>query len=171
MSKFRDIIAHLAPTLIFILVIGVFACDRDLMGTSSFITTTPEGILNAPSQLTISGRKYELESYLWRDFQPISPPDGKPLIALVRLVEIDSLDIPGNVTIDFLWVINGEETWLTPFSKEERPPQPEYRLEEIARDGPKWGPGITVDVVVRVRAGSNDAYRILATEQMIKRTD
>lgn len=82
---------------------------------------TPNDRLDAPSQLTIDGRTYELQSYLWRDFQPFSPPDGKPLIALIRLVEVDSLAVPEAVTMEYLWVVNGAETWATEFTNENRP--------------------------------------------------
>jgi hypothetical protein len=135
------------------------------------VMTTPEGILDAPSRLTFGGHTYELQTYLWRDFMPISPPDGKPLVALGWLFETDSLAIPGDVTIDFLWVVNGDATWATEFSDEELPPQQDYILQRIARGGPNWGPGIAVDVVARVHTGSGDSRLIIATRQMIGRTD
>ena len=100
---------------------------------------------------------------------PVSPPCGKPLIVVARLVETDSLAIPSNVVMDSLWVVNGEDTWAT-VSGERRSRQPD-QIEEVARGGPKWGPGITVDVGVRVRTGSEEAHHILATNQRIDRTD
>jgi len=69
-----------------------------------------------------------------------------------------------------LWVINGDETWATPFSDEDRPDQPAHRINEIARDGPTWGTGISVDVVVEVSTGADDFY-LLAANQIIHRTD
>ena len=132
---------------------------------------TPDDLLSAPSSLTINGRTYELRPDLWRDFMPLSPPDGQPLIALVRLVEVDSLAIPSEVTMDYLWVVHGAETWATEFSEEDVPPPSANTIARIARGGPKWGPGVTVDVVARVRVGNSDVYSILSRDQMISRTD
>ena len=44
-------------------------------------------------------------------------------------------------------------------------------LEKIARDGPKWGPGIQVDVVVRLLDKEELFYLLKAENQLIQRTD
>jgi hypothetical protein len=36
--------------------------------------------------LFIGSKSYVLEAYMWRDFQPISPENGKPLISINWLV-------------------------------------------------------------------------------------
>ncbi len=53
-----------------------------------------ETLLAAPDTLNIEDQSIVLTTYLWRDFQPISPPNGKPLIALVYIETPDSSDIP-----------------------------------------------------------------------------
>jgi len=167
--RWKSLLAWLLPIALTLVGLG---CGGDgLVKPWCILIVTPEELLDAPSRLTFGGHTYELQTFLWRNFQPICPPDGDPLIALVWLVEADSLSIPEDVTIDFLWVVNGDVTWATEFSSEARPPQPAYILEKVARGGPKWGPGIAVDVVVRVRTGSGDTYRILAAQQAIHRTD
>lgn len=150
---------------------AVAGCGDDSLAPLGSVLPTPDDLLAAPAQLELSGHTYEMEAYLLRDFQPLSPPDGKPLIALVRLVEVDSLAVPEEIMMDYLWVVNGGQTWATEFTDEVRPPQPAYRIERVARDGPKWGPGVAVDVVARVRAGGVGEYRILSGEQMIERAD
>ena len=104
---------------------------------------------------------------------PVSPPDGKPLIALVRIIAIDLLPFPSTLDANRLWVINGQEVWQTEFSYEERPTDPnrKHQLEKIARNGPKWGPGIYVDVVVRIIDYKNKTYLLKASNQYIGRTD
>ncbi len=164
----NSLLGWLLPAALILFGLG---CGDDTVRPRSIVIATPEGLLDAPSRLTFGGHTYELETYLWRSFMPICPPDGDPLIALVWLVEADSLPIPGDVTLDFLWVVKGDETWATQFSNETRPPQPDYKLEKAARGGPKWGPRITVDVVVRVRTGGGETYRILAAQQGIGRVD
>src|SRR5438552_2287407 len=44
-------------------------------------------------------------------------------------------------------------------------------FEVVARDGPKWGPGIAVDVVVRLRDGAGHEVLLQARAQWINRTD
>ncbi len=156
----------LGATLFCILI---FSCK------SPFSPTDIDTLLSSPEQVEINSRKYTLETYLWRDFMygPNTPPDGKPLIALIRIIAIDLLPFPSTLDANRLWVINGQEVWDTEFSDEERPTDPnrKHQLEKIARNGPKWGPGIYVDVVVRIIDYKNKIYLLKASNQHIGRTD
>lgn len=159
----------LKKIVIFVVCIFVLSCK------SPFSTDLKklERLLSAPEQIQIDARFYRLETYLYRDFMPSSPPDGKPLIALILVTAIDQLPFPEMIDADKLWIINGQEVWETEFSDEERPQDPNRRhqLEKVARDGPKWGPGIYVDVVVRVKNSSNfRAYLLRASNQYIGAT-
>jgi len=71
-----------------------------------------------------------------------------------------------------IWVINDSEVWESTFSDEERPESvPEFKLEKVARNGPKWGPHITVDVVVRVIDSiTDDVFLLKAADQYIGMT-
>jgi len=133
-------------------------------------STSIDELLSAPEKVEIDGQHYTIETYLWRDFMPVSPPDGKPLIALIRVTEIDSQTIPETLDATKLWVINGDDLWETGFSDEQRPYTEPFQLEKVARDGPKWGPGIYVTVVVKIEYG-NSTYLIKASDQLIERTD
>lgn len=132
---------------------------------------TAEELAAAPEQVDLAGRRLVLQTYLWRDFMPISPPDGMPLVAVVRVVDTDSTSIPPGLSAERLWVINDGRTWATAFSDEPMVPTPGYVLQRIARDGPKWGPGIRVAVVVGLRIGSGDLHLLRAADQWIARTD
>ena len=137
------------------------------------LASLPNGdeIASAPELVEIASREYTLETYLWRDFMPVSPPDGKPLIAIVRVTAVDLEPFPEDLDADKLYVIYGDEVWVTDFSGERPPPGvPDHQLHGIARDGPKWGPGVTVDVVVRLLAGG-ETWLLRASDQMIERTD
>jgi hypothetical protein len=129
-----------------------------------------DALLSAPEQVEISGRKYVLETFLWRDFMPFCPPDGKPLIALIWVTAVDSLEFPSSLDANKLWVIKDEKVWETKFSNEDRTRCP-YELEKVARDGPKWGPKIQVDVVVRLVDRERKTYFLKASDQWISRTD
>jgi hypothetical protein len=90
---------------------------------------------------------------------------------MVVLIDVDSKPIPAEVDLATIWVINGTEIWESGFGTEPRPPRPDYELERVAWNGPTWGPGITVDVVVSVTFGTGVLRLIGAREQMINRLD
>ncbi|MDI6763408.1 MAG: hypothetical protein QME83_10320 [Thermodesulfobacteriota bacterium] len=125
----------------------------------------------APEVIEVARYRYVLQTYLWRDLMPISPLDGHPLIALIRVVERDLKTIPEGVKLNYLWVINRKEVWATTFSDEPRPPTPSYMLERVGRGGPKWGPHIQVNVVVGLRMESGKLRLLRAADQWIHRTD
>ena len=130
-----------------------------------------ESLLRAPEDVEIDGRVFVLETYLWRDFMPLSPPDGKPLIASVWVTAVDLVDFPPSVTSDRIWIVKEVETWEAGFSDEKRSQRPDRRhqLELVARNGPKLETGIEVDVVVRLKDG--DEYLLRASQQVIHRTE
>jgi len=117
----------------------------------------------------IDGREYTLSANAWRDFQPVAPPDGQPLIVVAKVSPSDMMPLPGDITIDRVWVLNGKKQWSAPPEAETREPAA-TRLETAVRGGPKWGPGIKVDVVVRLKQGKQ-TWLVRAPGVEIKRTD
>lgn len=128
-----------------------------------------EDLIQTPETLSIDGREFILESYLWRDFMPISPPDGKPLIAIIWIVASDSLAVPAQLEAGRIYVVFGEDVWESELAATGSSGE-EYKLERIARNGPKWGPDVFVDVIVRVLV-DGDIHYLRASDQMIFRTD
>ena len=125
----------------------------------------------APEIVNIKDVSYVLEAHLWRDFQPLSPPDGKPMIALIRAIELDSEEFASDIEACCLWAINGYDIWTTRFSDEDRPLRPSNELEKVARDGPKWSPGIWVDVIVGLRDEEGHLYLVRQSDLPIDRSD
>jgi hypothetical protein len=121
----------------------------------------------ALEKIEINGTEYTLETYLSRDFMPISPPDGRPLVAVIRVKAPGETAISSKIDATRLWVVKGKEIWETEFTNEERPTIGDT-LEKIGRDGPKWEPGISVDVVVRIiDLKSGKSYLLKASNQDI----
>lgn len=130
---------------------------------------TPSELAAAPTTVTAAGKSLTLGTYLWRDFQPISPPDGKPLAAVLHVTTGDGSDVPATLRADMVWVLYGTEIWTA--VPEERPRSetaPVY--EAAAHDGPKWGPGANVDVVVRLRDANGRTLLLRAPDQPIRTT-
>jgi hypothetical protein len=100
----------------------------------------------------------------WRDFQPVAPPNGQPLVVVVKVSPSDMMPLPIDIAIDRVWVLNDKEQWSA------APAPGATGLETAVRNGPKWGPGIKVDVVVRLKRGKQ-TWLLRAAGVDIKRTD
>ena len=150
--------------LVWIMLLGVMAACAD----DPTAPSTSE-ITNAPVEIRVAGVDLTIEAYLFRDYAPVSPADGKPLIAGVRLKAADGQELPADLRAETFHVVYGEEIW-TPRLVQEWPSTSPGELELVARDGPKWPTGSTVDVVLRLRYG-NTTLLLKAEDQQIHRTD
>jgi hypothetical protein len=158
------------PIIATVSVVALAAIVGTLYYQTCLVAPSFEELSSAPEQIEIKDRTYTLEVFLWRDYMPISPPDGKPLIASIRITANDSLNFPASVNADKIWVIkNSGEIWETAFTSEQPTPPHNYQLEKIAREGPKWEPNTHVDVVVRVTCEGN-TYLLRAANQTINQT-
>ena len=63
----------------------------------------------APERVEIGGVPYTLTASLWRDFQPVAPPNGQPLVVVVKVTTADEASVPADLAIDHVWVLNGKE--------------------------------------------------------------
>jgi hypothetical protein len=132
-------------------------------------TPLPSDLAAAPTRVVLAGKSLSLDASLWRDFMPISPPDGESLIAVLQ-VRTEDGEVPSTVRADMVWVLNGADTWSTAPREEHSRQETAPVYELVARDGPKWGPGITVDVVVRLHeAGGRDSL-LRAANRLIQGT-
>jgi hypothetical protein len=140
------------------------ACAEDALAPSPVAE-----LVNAPVKVRVAGVDLTLETYLYRDFQPITPPNGQPLIAVVRVKTANGATLPAGLDAEVLHVLYGEDVWAAS-PVEEHPATAPGVLEVVARNGPEWGPGVTVDVVLRLRHGGTTLL-LKAAAQQIHRTD
>ncbi len=163
---------------IFLLVFSfavIFCTSCEFVDFESYVTTLDSlpneiEIISAPDEVVISGELITIEAYLWRDFMPPTPPNGTPMMASLKIKTVNLTDLPAGLKAEKLYVVNQQDVWVSDFSNESRPTQPPYQMEVIARDGPKWGPGILVDVVVMLRDSQYNIYYIRIIEQNINMT-
>ena len=126
----------------------------------------------AVDTLKIESNSFVLDAYLWRDFQPVSPPNGKPMISINWLIDVNSVKIPANISMVKQYVIYGDSIWTSDYENEIRPSQPEYKIEKISRNGPEWGPKVYVDVVSQIYDSNADKTHYLVFKNVfIERTD
>lgn len=146
-------------------VLALSACEAGM-------PTSPAGVgelRSAPTSIVVDGRTLTLRANLWRDFMPISPPDGQPLAAVLQVQPATGTTVPASLHATAVFVVLGGDAW-TASALEERPRSetaPAY--EVVARGGPKWGPDVNVDVVVRLTDGSR-SWLLRAPGQRISGT-
>ena len=125
-------------------------------------------LLSAPTSISVGGQQLTLGAELWRDFMPTigpSEPDGKPLAAVMYFTAATGT-VPAGLRIDRVWVVFGDEQWETATLEEHF----FDRYEVVARNGPKWGPGVNVHVIVSV-TGAGASGLLRASNVPIGRTD
>jgi hypothetical protein len=130
-------------------------------------------LLATPETIVVETRQLHLSTFMWRDFMPISPPGGKPLIAIIYVTATDTVRLPGSISTDAVWMVYNDQVWKSWFTDEPISPgelKPN-RIVKIAREGPKWGPNVNVDVIVRVYDGKGASRLLRAANQWIGRTD
>jgi len=125
----------------------------------------------APTTLELEARTLVLTAQLWRDFMPISPPDGRPLAGLVTLGARVGQALPPDLNVERVWVLNAPEVWTSPVTARWDDGSDPSVAAWAVQDGPKWGPGIAVDVVVRLRDAAGRPYLLQAPHVGIRRTD
>jgi hypothetical protein len=147
------------------------ACANEgVLGPPALVPVTSE-LRDAPLETPFGGVTVQLATSLWRDFQPSTPPDGQPLIAVLRVTSVDGTSIPAALQADSAWILNSDLAWATAVREEWTRGAGAPFFEVVARDGPRWGPGIEVDVVVRLRDSAGHHVLLQARGQLIQRTD
>jgi hypothetical protein len=155
----------IAVTTVLILVVA--GCGGSSPTSPSDVTRSQ--LAAAPTRIVADGKTLTMTTSLWRDFMPISPPDGRPLVAVLTIATDDGSPVPATVTADTSWVLHSSAVWTA--AVEQRPraeTAPAY--EVIARNGPKWGPDVSVDVVVRLIDSGGRAFLLRAPSQTIGAT-
>lgn len=109
---------------------------------------TAESLRAVATELRAGGTTLAADVEAWRSFQPLAGEAGEPLIAVVRVRSVGDGGIPGALAVDSVWLVRGAEV-VTGAAREEQPREPKGRVVEfVLRDGPRWAPGDTLDVIV-----------------------
>jgi hypothetical protein len=136
---------------------AVSACASSPAPTAPDAEPSVEALRAAPAAVTLAGLRIDLQASAYRNVFPIVPPSGAPLVVIVRLPAAATA-----VTVDQLWLVRDDNAvWSG------RPVQTPGATEWTVRDGPPWGPGISVDVVCRVRDGRGPTALVRAAAQPI----
>ena len=146
------------------------------------VTVSVKELRNAPTEIVLDGKSLSLSAYLWRDFSPGAwDYKGRPLKLGLKVATTDKKAFPGGVRVGRAWVLFGEQIWEASDLRS-RPRglsdnneawincsvSPECIIP--TRDGPQWGPGVSVDVVVQLIDKEGKRHLIQAQKQYINAT-
>ncbi|HKQ59217.1 MAG TPA: hypothetical protein VJY35_15250 [Candidatus Eisenbacteria bacterium] len=130
--------------------------------------TGPQGIPIGMPPTDLSVVTLTLETYLWRDFMPPTPPEGRPLRGALTVRTMDGSPLPQGLIMSSASVHYQGETWVaSPFG--DPSPDPSTMVRAIT-GGPLWGPDVRVDVTVLLVRG-RERIILNAKNQLIHRTD
>lgn len=141
----------------------LYGCSKST-NSADLSTVDINGLMKSPTTIQIDSTNFTLSVFLWRDFMPISPIDGKPMEAVVNIMTTDSSDFPAHINADKMWVIDSAEIWET-YLDDNSADDSLFKISKKASDGPKWETGILVDAVVRL-VQDDSIYYYLKTENI-----
>ena len=124
----------------------------------------------AVETLVIGSNSFVLDAYLWRDGMPGNKQNG--MISINWLINTDSTSMPKNISMVKQYVIYKEKIWEANYENEDPAPSlPEYKIEKVSRNGPKWDTWIYVDVISQIHDfSSNKDYYIEKKNVLVNRT-
>jgi len=116
---------------------------------------------SAPAEIVLDGKSLSLSAFLWRDFSPGAWGYNRPLMASLKVTTSDKKAFPSGVRMERAWILFGEQIWEVPdfrFRGRRLSDNKEMWImcsvssgcEISTSEGPQWGPGVFVDVVVRL---------------------
>jgi hypothetical protein len=156
-------------TVLLTFLVLLVSCEKPDVSENSNLVNSLHA--NSNDTIEIGTSKYILETDLSRDFMP-GYQHKRQLVALVFLVNIDSLPIPSNIDISKLYVIKDQLIWTSNPVDSNQPQVPDFKLDKLRNDGPEWDVNIYVDVVAEViNKSTSDKILIIARQQKIQRLD
>lgn len=160
---------YLRFSVLLTFLVLLISCEKpDVCENSALVNSLRA---NSNDTIEIGTSKYILEAYLSRDFMP-GYQHKRPLVALIFLVNIDSLPIPSNIDISKLYVIKDQLIWTSYPVDSNQPQAPDFKLDKLRNDGPEWDVNIYVDVVAEViNKSTGNKILIMARQQKIQRLD
>lgn len=134
---------------------------------------------NAPTMVVVDNRSLHLSAYAWRDFMPGNAGlEGSPMMIAFKVTSADKQPLPSGLRMERAWVLFGEEVWEVSNLRGPKADQdhdkdswikcPVSPVCEISvHGGPRWGPGVYVDVVVRLTDSEGREHFLQAPNQFV----
>jgi hypothetical protein len=130
---------------------------------------TAEALRAALLTVQAAGNSWTLEAEAWRSFQPIRGEPGDPAIVVLRLKGQQS--VPPQLSATGVWLVRGSEVWAGEAREEQPRGAGATQIEFVARNGPQWPTGDSVDVVLGIEDGTGGVQLLRAPRIVIARVD
>ncbi len=126
-----------------------------------------------PQELPMSASPLFLGTELFRNFQPMASSDGQPLVAVLTITSTlpDSSSYLNGIKVQSIKIVFGSKIWEPKEWETRYPIGVQVGLEIVARNGPKWGPNVDVDVFVVGSSPDGTPFTIEARKQNIGRVE
>lgn len=157
---------HVILALFFL---ALTSCEKDkIEGRISKDASLANELRSVDEELSIDGHTYFLNAGVARDFMPGSYENGSPMMGGSDLTDKDTLDMDNGIFLKKQYVVKGNEIWIADFSEVSLVQS--HVLRGTVRNGPKWGPDITVDIVCEFQKNGT-TYQIIAKSQTILKVE
>jgi hypothetical protein len=150
-----------------LLGLALSACASRVSGPPA--TGLPADPAVAPLSARLEGVTLTLETSLDRNFMPISPTDGGPLSAHLRVHSTNGRSVPVGLSVATVGVYFQGQLWSS--APEILATPDPSAVEAVTSGGPKWGPGVGADVVVILSLGGEPRALLRSANQTIRRLD
>lgn len=147
--------------------------------TKENLSVSIKDLRTAPTVVVLDNKSLHLSAYPWRDFMPGSGgSEGSPMMVGLRVTSADKQPLPSGLRMDRAWVLFGEQIWEVPDfnfkgriagqQKDSWIKCPVSPVCEISvHGGPRWGPSVYVDVVVRLTDSEGREHFLQAPNQFV----
>jgi hypothetical protein len=119
----------------------------------------------APTHVVADGQGLTLSAEPWLDLEPSDEPPS--LSVLLKISTDDHAPVSLGVKADVGWVLYQGQTWVAPASEERARSEDPLVYQTVMRGGPKWGPRVSVDVVVHLADSAGRVYLLRAPDQLV----
>ena len=170
--------------LVLALMSMAFLCKDNVAQVDQGKENSPvslKDLRSAPAEIVLDSKPLSLTAFPWRDFMPgnLYGAEGSPLMVGLRVTASDAKPFPSGVRIDRAWVILGGQIWevLNLRTQLKSPADNQngwincsesFGCQATIREGPRWGPSVEVDVVVRLTDKGGQHYLIQSQKQKIQ---
>jgi len=155
------------PSLPLMVLIGILGCS---LPADPARAAPPADLAKAPTEVSLAGSTVTLQPTVWRDFQPGGDRTDTRLLGVLRIVSLDASPLPEGIVVKTVWFVRDTDAWRTEPKREYAGP-PASQIEFVARGGPRWPVGATLDILLDLRAPSGAAVFLAARGTPIIRTD
>jgi hypothetical protein len=130
-----------------------------------------ETLRAATTSAVVGDASLRVEAVAWRSFQPLVGEKGDPMLAIVRLIAPPGSAVGADISASAVYFIRGDDV-VSAIPREEQPREASPNvIEAMVRDGPRWTPGDSIDVVVAVGRGDGGTTLIRAPRTVLSRVD